>query len=184
METIRQIADIYRSNNCDAFIAIGGGSAIDTAKGVNMAVTMESDDLAKFAGAGVLDKPMKPFVVIPTTAGTGSEVILVAVISDTTRDLKMAFTSPYLLPDIAILDPRMTLTLPSAMTAATGIREGISRVDDTLPGRMLNQGRHSDPKRLVVPLEKMLSRYYQIRRFDKDGIPEKAKLEKLGIPLS
>ena len=62
-------------------------------------------------------------------------------------------------------------------------REGIRRVDDTLPGRMLNQGRNSDKRGLVVPLEKMLSQYYQIRGYDKDGIPKKSKLEELGINI-
>ena len=121
LKAVKEIADIYRSNKCDSFVAIGGGSAIDTAKGVNLVITQNTDDLAKFAGAQVLDKPMQPFAVIPTTSGTGSEVTLVAVISDTDRNLKMLFTSHYLLPNIAILDPRMTLTLPPSMTAATGM---------------------------------------------------------------
>ena len=118
---VKEIAKIYRSTNCDSFVAIGGGSAIDTDKGVNLVITENSDDLARFAGAQVLDKPMKPFIVVPTTSGTGSEVTLVAVISDTDRNLKMLFTSHHLLPRVAILDPRMTLTLPPSITAATGM---------------------------------------------------------------
>ena len=102
-------------------IAIGGGSSIDTAKGVNILISENSDDLSQFAGAEVLEKPLKPFLVIPTTAGTGSEVTLVAVISDTEKNLKLAFTSQYLLPDVAILDPRMTMTLPPKLTAATAM---------------------------------------------------------------
>ena len=121
LNVVKEIAGIYRSNKCDSFVAIGGGSAIDTAKGVNMVITLNSDDLGKFSGAQVLNKPMKPFIVVPTTSGTGSEVTLVAVISDTDRDLKMLFTSHHLLPDVAVLDPRMTLTLPPSMTAATGM---------------------------------------------------------------
>ena len=121
LNVVKEIAGIYRANNCDSFVAIGGGSAIDTAKGVNMVITLNSDDLAKFSGAQVLNKPMKPFIVVPTTSGTGSEVTLVAVISDTDRDLKMLFTSHHLLPDVAVLDPRMTLTLPPSITAATGM---------------------------------------------------------------
>ena len=118
---VQEVADIYRANSCDALIAIGGGSSIDTAKGVNILITEESDDLSQFAGAEILEKPLKPFLVIPTTAGTGSEVTFVAVISDAEKNLKMAFTSQYLLPDVAVLDPRMTMTLPPKLTAATAM---------------------------------------------------------------
>lgn len=121
LSAVKEIAGLYRACNCDSFIAIGGGSAIDTAKGANMAVTLDTDDLAKFAGVQVLNRPMKPFAVIPTTAGTGSEVTMAAMILDTDRNLKMAFTSGYLLPNLAVLDPRMTLTLPPLITAATGM---------------------------------------------------------------
>ncbi len=121
LDAVRQIAESYRSGNCDCLVAVGGGSAIDTAKGANLIITMESDDLAQFAGAQVLDRPLKPLAVIPTTSGTGSEVTQVAVVSDTQRQLKMLFTSRFLLPDLAILDSRMTLTLPPVMTAATGM---------------------------------------------------------------
>ena len=118
---VQEVAGIYRENNCDALITIGGGSSIDTAKGVNILISENSDDLSQFAGAEMLEKPLKPLLVIPTTAGTGSEVTLVAVISDTEKNLKMAFTSQYLLPDVAILDPRMTMTLPPKLTAATAM---------------------------------------------------------------
>lgn len=118
---VNKIAGIFRKNKCDCLVAIGGGSVIDTAKGVNILVTEESDDLMAFAGAEMLTTPMKPLAVIPTTSGTGSEVTGVAVISDPDRNVKMAFTSNHLLPKLALLDPRMTLTLPPAITAATGM---------------------------------------------------------------
>jgi len=72
-------------------------------------------------GAEMLNKPMEPMIVIPTTAGTGSEVTLVAVIKDEEKNVKMEFTSYFLLPKVAILDPRMTLSLPPKITAATGM---------------------------------------------------------------
>ncbi len=120
-EVVERITSIFRKNRCDSLVALGGGSVIDTAKGVNILVTENSNDLLQFSGAEMLKKPMKPLVVIPTTSGTGSEVTVVAVISDVKRNLKMAFTSTYLLPNIALLDPRMTLTLPPKMTAATAM---------------------------------------------------------------
>jgi alcohol dehydrogenase len=121
LEVVKEIAGMYRSNQCDSFIAIGGGSSMDTAKGVNIAITENSDDLSRFAGAEMLKNRLQPFMAIPTTAGTGSEVTAVAVISDTENSVKMPFTSHYLLPDVAILDPRMTLTLPPKLTAATAM---------------------------------------------------------------
>lgn len=119
--TVRDAANVYRENDCDAIIAIGGGSVIDTSKAVNILVSEGGDDLMQYAGAHNLPKPLKPFIMIPTTAGTGSEVTSVAVISDTQRNVKLPFTSYFLLPDAAVLDPRMTLTLPPHLTAMTAM---------------------------------------------------------------
>lgn len=121
LEVVQAAAATYRERGCDSLIAIGGGSVIDTSKGVNILVSENSTDLYRFAGAGNLKRPLKPFFVIPTTAGTGSEVTLVAVISDTKKGVKLPFTSHFLYPDAAIIDPRMTLTLPPHITAATAM---------------------------------------------------------------
>jgi alcohol dehydrogenase len=94
---------------------------MDTAKGINIIVSEGADDLMKFSGAGALKRPLKPLIAIPTTAGTGSEVTLVAVVKDHERHLKMAFVSFFLLPDAAVLDSRMTMSLPAPITAATGM---------------------------------------------------------------
>lgn len=118
---VRDIAGIYRSEKCDAIIAVGGGSAIDTGKAVNILVSEGGDDIARYSGAGVLKRALKPFFVVPTTAGTGSEVTSVAVITDEKKHVKLAFTSSFLLPNAAIIDPRMTLTLPPHITAATAM---------------------------------------------------------------
>ena len=118
---VSKAAELYRENNCDALIAIGGGSVIDTAKGTNVLVSYDSNDLSKFMGADIIKKPLNPFVVIPTTAGTGSEVTIAAVIKDEEKGIKMPFTSRYLLPNVAILDPRMTMTLPPKISAATAM---------------------------------------------------------------
>jgi alcohol dehydrogenase len=121
LQTVRKAAQLYRENNCDAIIAIGGGSVIDTSKGVNILVSEGGDDLLKYSGAHNLPKPLKPFYVVPTTAGTGSEVTMVAVISDLEKNVKLPFTSYFLMPNAAILDPRMTATLPPHITAMTGM---------------------------------------------------------------
>lgn len=119
--TVRNAANVYRDNQCDAIIAIGGGSVIDTSKAVNILVTEGGDDLMQYAGAHNLPNPLKPLIMIPTTAGTGSETTAVAVISDTERNVKLPFTSNFLFPDVAVLDPRMTMTLPPHLTAMTAM---------------------------------------------------------------
>ncbi|CAG69644.1 MULTISPECIES: iron-containing alcohol dehydrogenase [Acinetobacter] len=121
LQTVRKAAQLYRDHHCDAIIAIGGGSVIDTSKATNILVSEGGDDLLKYSGAHNLPKPLKPFFVIPTTSGTGSEATMVAVVSDTEKNVKMAFASYYLMPHAAILDPRMTLTLPAHLTAMTGM---------------------------------------------------------------
>ncbi len=121
LETVRKAAHLYRENHCDAIIAVGGGSVIDTSKATNILVSEGGDDLLIYSGAHNLPKPLKPFFVIPTTSGTGSEVTMVAVVSDTEKNVKMPFASYYLMPHAAILDPRMTQTLPPHLTAMTAM---------------------------------------------------------------
>ena len=121
LRVVNHLAEVYRESGCDSLIAVGGGSVMDTAKGINIVVSENANDLMLFSGAGALKRPLKPLLAIPTTSGTGSEVTLVAVIKDHEKHLKMAFVSYFLLPDIAILDSRMTLTLPLSITASTAM---------------------------------------------------------------
>ena len=121
LTVVNRLAGVYREKGCDAIIAVGGGSVLDTAKGVNIVVSENASDLMAFTGAGALKRPLKPLIAIPTTSGTGSEVTVVAVIADHEKERKMLFTSYFLLPDVALLDPRMTLSLPPAITGATAM---------------------------------------------------------------
>ncbi|MCG8564186.1 MAG: iron-containing alcohol dehydrogenase [Desulfobacterales bacterium] len=118
---VNELAAIYRAKECDSLIALGGGSVLDTAKGINILVSEEGDDLMAFTGAGALKRPLKPLIAVPTTAGTGSEVTLVAVIADHANHRKLAFMSTFLQPDAAVVDSRMTLTLPPHVTAQTAM---------------------------------------------------------------
>ncbi len=119
--TVAELAAAYRRQACDALIAVGGGSVLDTAKGVNILVSEDSDDLKAFSGSGTVKRPLRPLLAVPTTSGTGSETTLAAVIKDESRHRKLTFGSPFLIPDAAVLDSRMTLTLPPAITAATAM---------------------------------------------------------------
>ncbi len=120
-KVVDDAAKVYRRNGCDAIIAIGGGSVIDTAKGINIVVSLGGDSLLAYEGFGAVNRRLRPLVVVPTTAGTGSEMTLVAVIADPDRKIKMLFPSYFILPDLAVIDPRMTQTLPDFLTASTAM---------------------------------------------------------------
>ncbi len=121
VKVVNEIGKLYKRENCDSIVAVGGGSVIDTAKGVNIVVSLNIESLKEVEGAEIINKKLRPLIVIPTTSGTGSEVTYVAVISDPENNVKLAFTSYYILPDVAIIDPEMTLTLPPELTATTSM---------------------------------------------------------------
>jgi alcohol dehydrogenase len=119
---VNQVAAAYAENACDCIVAVGGGSVLDTAKGANIVLTSGAKDLMKLRGVDrLIGRYMVPFVAVPTTAGTGSEVTGAAVIKDTERHVKMGFASFNLVPDVAVLDPRMTVGLPQRLTGSTGM---------------------------------------------------------------
>lgn len=120
VEVCNNIVKLYREHKCDCIIALGGGSVLDTSKGVNLILSAGTDDLMNIMGLGVIKRNTVPSIMIPTTSGTGSEATLVAVIANRMENVKMEFISYNLVPDVAILDPRMTLSLPPKLTAATG----------------------------------------------------------------
>jgi alcohol dehydrogenase len=121
LRVVNRLAHVYREKGCDSLIAVGGGSVMDTAKGINVVVSEQADDLMKFSGFHAIKRALKPLIAIPTTAGTGSEVTMAALIKDHEKHLKMLFASYFLLPDVSVVDSRMTLTLPPYVTAATGM---------------------------------------------------------------
>ena len=122
LQVVRNIVKEYKKKECDSLVAVGGGSVIDTAKGVRMVLSQNVDDLLDIWGCENLSGVVRiPFAAIPTTSGTGSESTLVAVIKNEARRLKMEFISYYLQPDVAVLDVRMTRTLPPKTTASTGM---------------------------------------------------------------
>ncbi len=121
--SVRAAADLYKKNNCDGLIAVGGGSSIDCAKGVAIAATHEGA-LSTYAtiegGSPRITERVAPLIAVPTTSGTGSEVARGAIlIVDDHR--KLGFHSWNLLPKAAICDPELTLGLPPMLTAATGM---------------------------------------------------------------
>ena len=122
LAVVNRIAVFYREQGCDSIVAVGGGSVIDTAKGVRLVLSQNKQDILSLSGLDNLVRGRHiPFVVVPTTAGTGSECTGVAVIRNDSNGVKMEFLSPYVEPDIAVIDPRMTQGLPPKATATTGM---------------------------------------------------------------
>ena len=121
VEAVEAISRQATDSGAEGLIAIGGGSVIDATKAANFIFSEGGDLIEDYSGAATLTKPLKPFVVIPTTAGTGSENTVVAVIYDVANKTKLAFSDKFLLPDLAVLDPLMTQSLPPGLTASTGM---------------------------------------------------------------
>ena len=120
LEVVRQCAEMGRKEGVEALIGYGGGSSLDIAKVAAVMLTNEGD-LAQFFGIDLIPNPGLPVILIPTTAGTGSEVTPIAILSDTREKLKKGVVSPYLFPEVALLDPQLTVGLPPAVTAFTGL---------------------------------------------------------------
>lgn len=119
-EIVDQSAEYARSVDADCVVSVGGGSAMDTAKGLAL-VLKTGGTLEENLGVNLQTEPVTPHVAIPTTAGTGSEVTHVAVIKDVVRKQKALLLDGFLFPNTAILDPLLTVSLPAHLTAATGM---------------------------------------------------------------
>ena len=113
-------ADLYLRRGCDVIVAVGGGSPMDCAKGIAILVA-NGGSILDYEGVDRVSIPPPPMVFIPTTAGTAADISQFAIISDTKRSIKIAIISKTIIPDIALIDPQTTLTMPDELTAATGM---------------------------------------------------------------
>ena len=113
--------DMYKSNQCDGLLAIGGGSSLDAAKVIAARATHPKKTIRKMDGLFKLRGGIDPLFVIPTTAGTGSEVTIAAVVSDPDNKRKFAIMDPKLMPEMCALDGTLQTGLPPHITAATGM---------------------------------------------------------------
>ena len=117
---VERCVEAARSAQTDLFVGLGGGSAMDTAKGANFILT-NGGVIADYKGIGKAASPMLPLIAVPTTAGTGSECQSFALISDPETHMKMACGDPKAAAKVALLDPELTLSQPPRVTACTGI---------------------------------------------------------------
>lgn len=118
---IEECKDLYIQNNCQGIIAFGGGSPMDCAKAAAARVVKPRQSVRKMRGYLKVHKKLPPFFAVPTTAGTGSETTLAAVVTDPETHEKNAICDPVLRPKYAVLDPQLTMGLPPHITSTTGM---------------------------------------------------------------
>ncbi|VTU25417.1 iron-containing alcohol dehydrogenase [Variovorax sp. RA8] len=175
---VRAAAAIYRDERCDGLVAVGGGSAIDCAKGVAIAATHEGP-LKTYAtiegGSPKITERVAPLIAVPTTSGTGSEVARGAiVIVDDHR--KLGFHSWFLMPKAAICDPELTVGLPPRLTAATGM-DAIAHCMETFMSAAFN------PPADGIALDGLQRAWNYIERATKDGSDREARLNLMSASM-
>ncbi|CAM3546413.1 iron-containing alcohol dehydrogenase [Cytobacillus oceanisediminis] len=121
IENIEEALELYKNNHCQGIIAFGGGSPMDCAKGVGARVARPDKSISQIKGQFKIRKEIPPLFAVPTTAGTGSEATVAAVITDSRTHEKYAIIDLNLMPHYAVLDPLLTVQLPPHITAATGL---------------------------------------------------------------
>ncbi|GAB3502356.1 iron-containing alcohol dehydrogenase [Curvibacter fontanus] len=175
---VRAAAALYKAQRCDGLIAVGGGSAIDCAKGVAIAATHEGP-LKTYAtiegGSTRITERVAPLIAVPTTAGTGSEVARGAIlIVDDHR--KLGFHSWHLVPRTAICDPELTLGLPPKLTAATGM-DAIAHCMETFMAPAFN------PPADGIALDGLQRAWAHIERATRDGSDREARLNLMSASM-
>jgi len=175
---VRAAAEMYKSQGCDGLIAVGGGSAIDCAKGVAIAATHEGP-LTHYAtiegGSPRITERVAPLIAVPTTSGTGSEVARGAIIIvDDHR--KLGFHSWHLVPKAALCDPELTLGLPPMLTAATGM-DAIAHCMETFMAPAFN------PPADGIALDGLMRGWAHIERATLDGSDREARLNMMSSSM-
>ena len=140
---VAEALEMYLSNGCDAIIGFGGGSSMDCAKAVGARIAKPKQSLAKMKGILKVHKKLPLLIAIPTTAGTGSETTLAAVITDAETRHKYAINDFPLIPRYAVLDPKVTLSLPPFITATTGM-DALTHAVEAYIGRSTTYGTRKD----------------------------------------
>ena len=142
-ENVAEAVELYRANDCRAIIGFGGGSSMDCAKATGARIAKPHQSLAKMKGILKVHKRLPLLIAIPTTAGTGSETTLAAVITDAETRYKYAINDFPLIPRYAVLDPKVTLSLPPAITASTGM-DALTHAVEAFIGNSTTYGTRKD----------------------------------------
>lgn len=171
VETVEKIAEQYRIDRCDCFLVIGGGSPMDAAKAAAALLVRPNRSLSSLAGLLKVRRRIPPFIAVPTTAGTGSETTIAAVI--TGRDhRKYAVSDLCLIPHYAILDPTLSAGLPPHITAETGM-DALTHAVEAYLSRFYNTRKtREQAERAVVTIFSHLERAYR----DGASLPDRAAM--------
>lgn len=159
-DTVEEALALYRQGSCQAIIGVGGGSSLDCAKAVGVRVVLPHKPLSKAAGVLKVRRPLPPLAAVPTTAGTGSETTIAAVITDARTRHKYAISDFPLIPDYAVLDPEMTLSLPPHLTASTGM-DALTHAVEAFIGRSATRDTRVDALAAVELIFQNLERAYR-----------------------
>ncbi len=159
-KNVEEALEAYHKNNADSIIAFGGGSIIDCAKAVGARVTYPNKPLSKMKGVMKILKKIPLFVAIPTTAGTGTETTVAAVITDSETRHKYAISSFPLIPHYALLDSTLTLALPQNITAGSGM-DALTHAVEAYVGRSTTKKTRKYAKGAVKSIFENLETCYQ-----------------------
>lgn len=177
--TINNIEDalkIYNDNNCDCIIAFGGGSPMDCAKGVGARVARPNKPIPKMKGVLKVLKKLPPLIAIPTTAGTGSEATLAAVISNPETHEKYPINDTVLIPRYAVLDPLLSVGLPKPITSTTGIDALTHAVEAYIGGENT-----SNTKRYAIEATQLIFKYLKRAYDNGNDIEARSKMQRASL---
>ncbi len=161
------INDLRVTSNYDGIIGIGGGSTIDMAKLLAVSGSIKGS-IKNYVGINIIDNPGIPMIMLPTTSGTGAEATPNAIVKDKKAGWKKAVVSPYLIPDLVILDPELTLSLPAKVTAETGIDAFTHAIECFI-------GKKSNPMSDLFALNSIRLISKNLRQTVKDGSNKEAR---------
>ena len=159
-QNVEEARALYRLNGCQAIIGFGGGSSIDCAKGVGARIARPNTPLSKMEGILRVAHPLPLLIAVPTTAGTGSEVTVAAVITDSETHHKYAITDFFLIPDIAVHDPVLTKSLPKSLTASTAL-DALTHAVEAYIGRSTTKKSRENALEAVKLIYANLDRAYE-----------------------
>ena len=159
-DNVEEARELYISGECQALVGFGGGSSMDCAKGVGARIARPEKSLGQMAGILKVMKKLPLFIAVPTTAGTGSETTLAAVITDAQTRHKCAINDFPLIPDYAVLDPQITVSLPPFITATTGM-DALTHAVEAYIGNSTTRKTRKYALKAVELIIKNLGRAYQ-----------------------
>lgn len=166
-QVVERAAELAKAEGVDGFVAVGGGSSIDTAKAVNVLMT-NPGSIGEYGGMNRVKHPCLPLIAIPTTAGTSSEITNVSALIDTEQVIKYVVIDNHIVPSFVIADPEFTRTAPAGVTAATGMDAITHAVESYISNMATPLTKYNSIKGLEIL-------YHHIQRAVEDGSDMEAR---------